>query len=504
MMSADFSSRLARPVSRVGLVLLLLAVLLFLSHASAYRAWDEDDAYISFRYARHLAEGQGLVFNPGERVEGYSNPAWVLVSAAAMRAGLKPLATAQWLGMASGLLVLLLTWRLAARLQGTESWVAALGPLWLAATPILPRHAVTGLETVAFAAALLAAVHGLSRAEGRLHHLGGLVGLALLIFLRPEGMACALLVAGWRFLAHGRRDALGRQGLLLVVALIILLSGFRLIYFGALLPNTFHAKVSTPGRSLVEGVIYSVDFLRESGGGLLVGLFLAALLNPGGRRLWWLLTLAVGLQAAVVLAAGGDWMHFYRFYAPIYPLLVAGAAAGAVLLARALAGRTGRPVLVGGMMLAAVLVGWLNIYKVEKTVDRMVMVHVREEAYLTDAYRATGRWLRDNTAPEAKVAVSDIGLVGYESGRHIVDMFGLVDPHIARSEGRQHFKSDPQYVLQQRPDVIILVRDAEGGYLRIPDKRMDEMAAFHERYRLVQIFPVGFQDETVEVFRRQG
>jgi len=28
-------------------------------------AWTCDDAFISYRYAKHLVEGQGLVFNPG-------------------------------------------------------------------------------------------------------------------------------------------------------------------------------------------------------------------------------------------------------------------------------------------------------------------------------------------------------------------------------------------------------------------------------------------------------
>ena len=37
-----------------------------------------DDAFISFRYVRNLLEGHGLVFNPGERFEGYSNFPWTL------------------------------------------------------------------------------------------------------------------------------------------------------------------------------------------------------------------------------------------------------------------------------------------------------------------------------------------------------------------------------------------------------------------------------------------
>src|SRR5689334_12867356 len=42
-------------------------------------AWGTDDAYISYRYAQNLVAGQGLVFNPGERVEGYSNLLYVLL-----------------------------------------------------------------------------------------------------------------------------------------------------------------------------------------------------------------------------------------------------------------------------------------------------------------------------------------------------------------------------------------------------------------------------------------
>src|SRR5512146_2024819 len=36
-----------------------------------------DDAMISMRYAYNLAHGNGLVWNIGERVEGFTNPLWV-------------------------------------------------------------------------------------------------------------------------------------------------------------------------------------------------------------------------------------------------------------------------------------------------------------------------------------------------------------------------------------------------------------------------------------------
>ena len=43
--------------------------------------WLADDAMISMRYARNLAEGLGLVWNAGERVEGYTNLLWTLFMA---------------------------------------------------------------------------------------------------------------------------------------------------------------------------------------------------------------------------------------------------------------------------------------------------------------------------------------------------------------------------------------------------------------------------------------
>jgi hypothetical protein len=45
------------------------------------RSWMCDDAFITFRYADNLVRGHGLVFNAGERVEGYTNFSWTLWTA---------------------------------------------------------------------------------------------------------------------------------------------------------------------------------------------------------------------------------------------------------------------------------------------------------------------------------------------------------------------------------------------------------------------------------------
>src|SRR5262245_48845447 len=44
--------------------------------------WLDDDQMVAMRYARNLADGYGLVWNPGERVEGYTSLGWTLMMAA--------------------------------------------------------------------------------------------------------------------------------------------------------------------------------------------------------------------------------------------------------------------------------------------------------------------------------------------------------------------------------------------------------------------------------------
>ena len=63
------------------------SLVVFLLFALPFRNWTPDDAFISFEYARNLAEGNGLVFNDGERVEGFSNLLWTLLLAAVHRVG---------------------------------------------------------------------------------------------------------------------------------------------------------------------------------------------------------------------------------------------------------------------------------------------------------------------------------------------------------------------------------------------------------------------------------
>ncbi|HEY4160071.1 MAG TPA: hypothetical protein VGM29_18290, partial [Polyangiaceae bacterium] len=57
---------------------ILLTLTLSERYSLQYQRNVVDDAATSMQYAKNLALGNGLVFNVGERVEGYSNFLWVL------------------------------------------------------------------------------------------------------------------------------------------------------------------------------------------------------------------------------------------------------------------------------------------------------------------------------------------------------------------------------------------------------------------------------------------
>ncbi|MBU8869598.1 MAG: hypothetical protein KOO60_01870 [Gemmatimonadales bacterium] len=508
------------------LILLLIAGLLFVLHTTYYWSWVEDDSYISFQYAENLVQGHGLVFNSGERVEGYSNFAWVLLASLALKLGFLPLLVAKVVGVIGGLVALFFSWLLALKLKPRSGLSATLAPFFLAATPLLPRHAVTGLETALFAALLAVGLVFASGEIERRFNPAVPVLLFVLALLRPEGVAFALLVLFWRVWGYSFLRVLpesltpidGYYSSLpsskktvfeLMLFLILFISYFlwRWHYFGALLPNTFHAKMTGEGRALFEGLNYTLDFLRENGGVALVGLFLSIFLGRGLPALFWPLAGAIAVHTVFVILAGGDWMHFYRFFVPVMPLLAAGMAAGMGTLfdsdkAKAEVPCRGQTVTLRVIMAVILLTSFMGIYKSERAASRLVMPAVRSGSYLTDGYRQAAFWVRENTPVDSSIAVCDIGILGYLSQRRIIDMFGLIDPHIARTPGRPHFKSDADHVLAQDPDTVILVSEGPGQYLRVPDASLFGEAEFHSRFTMAHSIGIGFRNEVIQIFQR--
>ena len=217
----------------------------------------QDDAFITYRYARNLARGEGLVFNAGEEVEGYTNFLWTLLHVVPERFGWSSPVFSQVVGIALMVATVAVTLRLARRLFGSEGF-ALLVALVLLGNMTFLAYATGGLETMlqtllvlSVASLLFPAGAGDDRAwRSRRVAAGALAGLAVMTRLDSTVLVgtwlVVHLVVRWREdppELRTRRLAAGLVQFGLPVAVLVLpWLGWKLAYYGELLPNTFHAK----------------------------------------------------------------------------------------------------------------------------------------------------------------------------------------------------------------------------------------------------------------------
>jgi len=456
------------------------ALVLLVALSAYYAAFVSDDAFISFRYAEHLATGRGLEWNPGYRVEGYSNFLWVVILAGFRVLGASIPTTAavlSWLCAAVSVLLIVV----AVRREGERPFwpVVALAPLTIVLS--FPYHWWTSmrLETAAFGMLLLLALLLFDREEERPEaaQWPSAVVLLCLALLRPEG-ATFIAVPGLYILFRLRslddlRRQLRRRWLWLAIFFggLLIYHLWRVIYFGDLFPNTYYAKVVH--NALSEGWIYLERFVTERPYHVI--LFCGALLAGGVvSRLSGLLLAAVVLLTVLIVLEGGDWMREWRLFMPAMPLVAANLGCG---LRRAVEGAgwprkltalAGLGVLLVGMQssMGTPLKEWELAFKGER---RDLLINMEGE--LTRASREVGLWLKKRGRPDDLVAVNHAGAVPYYSELPTLDMAGLNDLHISRlkDRGQVHTKWDADYVLSRKPAFFVLnTRHYPVGWRYVP------------------------------------
>ena len=337
---------------RVTPILVCLPWLVLLVWLAGVTWFLTDDAFISFRYVRNLLNGNGLVFNPGEYVEGYTNFLWILELTAIWGLfGVRPEQAAPGLSVVCtvGTIAAMLWW--VARLpslhhRGLVAWMA-LGLLGSSATFAVWTSG-GGLETRQFTffivlAVICLGVHG-NRRRGLLAASLSLAGAAL---TRPEGIMLAACCFGWfavqRILTAGRLD---RRDLLFLtapfVALVMVHFLFRYGYYGEWLPNTYYAKHVRPWYE--SGFRYLAAAALETGLYALMPLAFVALWQRWRRwrdTTYALVLVCILAHMAYLARVGGDLFE-YRPLDFYWPLLMVPAAEAIAHLGSGLSVRLGR------------------------------------------------------------------------------------------------------------------------------------------------------------------
>ena len=416
-----------------------------------------DDAFISFRYAQNFARGAGLVYNPGERVEGYTNFLWTVLLASGVKIGVSPLLTSKILGTLFNLLTLVVCCYLC-RLAATErADVVGFSLLTTATNGAFIMTSIDGLETSLFSLLLCSAVLAyLNSARASPHGkrgrwlAGSSVLFALLALTRPDGALAFGLVwlhAGWHFRRDFKKLAVFSFPFAAIYGSYFVA---RWAYYGYFFPNTFYAKAGGTPALYMAGATSIHEFLSgETGGILAAGLVaLWALLLPAME------TTVMGLAALSRLLfqfwSGGLAMGTFRFLVPAVPLIwiMTERLLGTWLTRMRLNHR--------GSYVMPCLFGLLVTSQVwQFSTHRFDQIESYKVGF-ERAHISLGKWLKRNSPPGATVAVADIGAIGFYSGLRIVDTWGLVDTHIAHLGGPHSTRSDPGYILSHSPEYVVL------------------------------------------------
>ncbi len=427
--------------SWLPLVGLLVAVLILAAHSASLQPWTLDDAYITFRYAENLAQGHGPVYNPGERVEGYTTPLWMALVSIGQVLGvaLDPWAKALGVTAAVGALAVLVAPSEDIPLDERGRTAAV---LTLGSCGMFTGWVMSGME-VALVVLLSTCAWGAHLRRWPIAT--GVLG-ALATATRPDGVLMVAVQLAHR-VANRQWPELARQ----IGAFGLLYGPFfawRWSWYGWLLPNTFYAKVGATSDQVVRGVGYVLEFSWPAAPLLLA---VVAALALGRRSAWLWGPLAwFAVHSAYVVAVGGDVMPAFRFFAPTLPVLAWATAA----CIQSLAQRWARGWTAVAGALVAFQIGQLATHDALRR--RILQGNVGRNG------REVGLWLREQVPPGTWLATNTAGSVPYFSGLPTIDMLGLNDSHIAHTEapamGRGkagHEKADGAYVFSRRPDLVL-------------------------------------------------
>lgn len=484
--------RLSRVLPWLAYVLPMGLVVVFSAMAWGYA---KDDSWISFRYARNLWDGHGLVFNPGEHVEGYTNFLWTVLMAPVVGSGVDPMPFAAGLGAAMSVATAALVVAGARRL-GADWLSAGLAGVVYAVWPAVGIWGVSGLEQglvqLTCAGGGYLVLRATEKQDLRTAASAGVV-LALACMTRPDAHAVAGLLALAPLVA--RRWKLSAAVWASMVLLLLPYHGWRLATFGMLAPNTYLVKGGSGFVYWQAGLDFVGEMLAFGQTWIVFALGAVALVLAfvGKDRSRGPLLIVTGLVVGFLvymLKVGRDELQWFRLFLPVFPFLAAAAGLAVALVAR-------RSALVALLPAAAALayVGFAATIDAE--------LHPRHANYV-DASRRNhadvGKYLTRHAAPGETVAFQDMGSTPFHAPDLVfVDTIGLMDRTISglyHEYGinpflRQEIRKMPggkerlqemyaearQYLIQRDPDWVVYVGRVDGktgrglreDFERLPD-----------------------------------
>jgi hypothetical protein len=461
---------------------MILVVVLAERYSRLLRGNISDDAMTSMQYAKNLAEGNGLVFNVGERVEGYTNFLWVLVMtplyALCKAFDLAFVPLVNHLNVAIAAAVTGLVYWLGSRLWGSRHLATWIAVFLLVVDNAFTTWAVLGLEVQILALWMLLALVAF---RSTLRYRAIWAGLALLAahLTRPDAALFCVCIIGNELLAavfdwrrgDRRQAARGlREALTCAAVWVLPYAGYfawHYAYYGWPFPNTYYLKLGGDIDGWARGFDYTLDFLKVRAWVPAAGVLAVLAIRDKTVRM---LIGYLALHVLYVTYAGGDFMPGHRFYVPELPhfALLVGAAVAEMWkwvhlrsMRRWLSKIGVEPAMIAGFALASVIGGlaWLAVRERQLGPLNSTMASWGEDH---GRQRVLMAWLKERKAPGATFATGLIGHTGFLGDIYVIDVCGIIDPVIAHMTVKDFGHGLPgheklasvDYVMKKKPTYI--------------------------------------------------
>lgn len=448
-----------------------------------------EDCFISFRYVENLFSGFGLVFNPGERVEGYSNFLWVMLLAFFRFFGLNIVTVSKILGFASMILILWIgSYYSLKKRQRKISWIYLATPLMIFFHPMLHYHAGRGLETIFYTMLMIWAAYSFKRRN----YANSSIAFAAIALTRPEGFLYFWLILPMLFLdiKYSQTEKFPYPTPLIrirffVPYLVIVISFFawRLLYYGHLFPNSVYAKtepfnfwVNNSFHSLLQFVI-SWSYIPLFA---LLSLFTFRRENWEQQRSLIIPMIFTGGILLYTISVGEVQASPFRHYVPMIPFVII--LFQEFLRTMKLRVEDNMPIIIG-LFLIFQGMNWYTSTNLDhpdtrlhsRTIEFLKSWNfparvkwVFEEPILINAQ--AGRWLDENIPHDISIGADQIGQLGYYAPQRIVDLLGLCDKEFAR----KGYSLD--ILLEKQPDYLAVM-----SYLGTRKPFLDPIAESFEK-----------------------
>lgn len=454
----------------IGLIFFYLLVL----QITAIWAFTIDDMYITLRYAKNWAEGNGLLWNIGEpRVEGYSNFSFVVVARVALALGFNPVVVLKSMG------VLGLIGTCMAIHAITRMWLSrgmALIPcFWLLAYKGQILWAVSGLEAAVYEAFICFSVYFIFR------------GLGYQAYARPRGAFCPafFIVAGF-LLAMASMTRPEAPALMLLFVFLLsfnategslhirqqlwqslacFFGGFFIcfapyfvwhwFYYGRLFPNPVYCK------GLTSFLTYSLDkqYIKLIWPFALFGIPALCFRQSIHDKRHYFLWLPSILYLILLIGADPVVAFDNRLFLTAFVLILPLSTLGMYLLIKKYPLKTTAHLEIA-MYLGAILVAFCFI-------PMLSLHHYRQftENPLAGARLRQGvvAWLANNVPPGGRVVLADSGLIPYESPHQFIDSYCLNNAKMSKISSSMMYQRLCESVFVEKPDAIILTSLIEKG-----------------------------------------